>query len=410
MEGLCEHCNEKVSAGLTEALCTAVRRGHVDCGKVLIAAGADVNGRDPDGSTPFSLVGNANQHQCTQMLIEAGADVNLPDGKTHSPLMWAALGGCERSVNMLLQAGADVNYQARNERTALSTASAAGYESCIKILLDAGADVNVPNKAMVSKKYECVKLLIEAGVDANRLYRVKHSLLTVNAAANGDYKVLKLLIESGADVNMRNEKGETPLTAMCFRGSGRSCPDAYIKCLKLLLRTGAKVNFVDSGGFNALCCYISACCDWANEPPNPARVASDKTMVLLLFAAGETLDVINAGAKTKFRGAPLTPKAIPGYLQNDYLKMNLMHICRETIRKLLLNLDPHIHLFDRIPMLGLPSSVTEYLLYGETLDDDIDIDSDDGVGDRDRICEYWNMNMFRAKPAPDVYYHYHPQQ
>ena len=57
MEGLCEHCNEKVSAGLTEALCTAVRRGHVDCGKVLIAAGADVNGRDPDGSTPFSLVG-----------------------------------------------------------------------------------------------------------------------------------------------------------------------------------------------------------------------------------------------------------------------------------------------------------------------------------------------------------------
>ena len=52
--------------------------------------------------------------------------------------------------------------------------------------------------------------------------------------------------------------------------------------------------------------------------------------------------------------------------------------------------------------------MTEYLLYGETLDDDIDIDSDDGVGDRDHICEYWNMNMFRAKPVPDVYYH--PQQ
>ena len=182
-----------------------------------------------------------------------------------------------------------------------------------------------------------------------RLYRDKHSLLTVNAAANGDYKVLKLLIESGADVSMRDEKGDIPITALCFRGSGRSCPGAYIKCLKLLLRTGAKVNLVDSCGFNALCCYISTCCDWANEPPNPARAASDKTMVLLLFAAGETLDVINAGAKTKFRGAPLTPKAIPRYLQNDYLKMNLMHICRETIRKLLLNLDPHTHLFDRIP-------------------------------------------------------------
>ena len=82
-----------------------------------------------------------------------------------------------------------------------------------------------------------------------------------------------------------------------------------------------------------------------------------------------------------------------------------MYVCRETIRKHLLKLDPHTHLFDSLPKLGLPSSVTEYLLYGETLDDDIDIDSDDGVGDRDRICEYWNMNMFRVKPATEVYYH-----
>ena len=403
MEELCEHCNEKLSAGLTEALCTAVRRGHVDCGKVLIAAGADVNGRDPDGSTPFSLVGNANQHQCTEMLIEAGANVNLQDGATHSPLMWAAVMGCERSVNMLIKAGADVNYQGKNERTALSTASAAGYEKCMEILLAAGADVNILNKAIVSRRYACVKLLLEAGVDPKHLYTNKQSLLTVNAAAIGDYKVLKLLMESGADVNMQNENGETPLTALCFRGTGRSCTVEYIKCLKLLLRAGAKVNLVDSGGFNTLCCYISACCDWPNEPPNPAIAASDKTMVLLLFAAGETLDVINAGAKTKIRGIPLKPKAIPGYLQNDYLKMNLMHICRDEIRKHLLKLDLHTHLFDRIPKLGLPSSVTEYLLYDETLDDDIDIDSDDGVNDHDHIAEYWNMNMFRANPMPDAF-------
>ena len=111
------------------------------------------------------------------------------------------------------------------------------------------------------------------------------------------------------------EKGETPLTALCFRGSGRG--EVYIKCLKLLLRSGAKVNLVDAYGFNALCCYISACCDW------PAVSASDKTMVLLLFAAGETLDSINACANTKFRGTPMTPEAIPEYLKNKTLRINL---------------------------------------------------------------------------------------
>ena len=39
-------------------------------------------------------------------------------------------------------------------------------------------------------------------------------------------------------------------------------------------------------------------------------------------------------------------------------------------------MDPHEHLFGRIPRLGLPASMTEYLMYGVSLDDDDD-DGDD---------------------------------
>ena len=82
------------------------------------------------------------------------------------------------------------------------------------------------------------------------------------------------------------------------------------------------------------------------------------------------------------------------YLPQIQIKFNLKHLCREAIRKHLLKLDPHTHLFDRVPRLGLPSLLTEYLLYDMSLDvpaedeDGNDKDEPDGEkddNDRDRI-------------------------
>lgn len=78
---------------------------------------------------------------------------------------------------------------------------------------------------------------------------------------------------------------------------------------------------------------------------------------MVLFAAGEkTEDWMQITAAR--------------YLFFDDLKLCLKHKCREAIRKHLLDLDPHSHLFGRIPQLGLPSLLTEYLLYDQTLEDD----------------------------------------
>ena len=93
--------------------------------------------------------------------------------------------------------------------------------------------------------------------------------------------------------------------------------------------------------------------------------------VLLLYAAGETLE----GTEEE---------EIPEKLKFD---LQLKHICREAIRKHLLKLDPHQHLFSRIPHLGLPESLNKYLLFYVSLETDFDNDDDDDDDDMGRDSE-----------------------
>ena len=118
-------------------------------------------------------------------------------------------------------------------------------------------------------------------------------------------RVLHMLVDAGADVNAVDKKGITPLIVASV-GNIRA-----IKRVKLLLRSGARVNsfnnrkdlnkFPPEGitvdqddddtrsftNMNALCHHIEKSKHW-NKPP-------DRTMVLLLYAAGETLDGITIG-------------------------------------------------------------------------------------------------------------------
>ena len=76
---------------------------------------------------------------------------------------------------------------------------------------------------------------------------------------------------------------------------------------------------------------------------------------MLLYAAGEFVNGLNIDK-------------IPEILQHKEVKYRLKHMCREAIRKHLIDLNPHLHLFTRIPQLELPSPVTRYLLFYMSLD------------------------------------------
>ena len=84
----------------------------------------------------------------------------------------------------------------------------------------------------------------------------------------------------------------------------------------------------------------------------------------------------------RLRGNPLNGQEVPETLQR---KFSLKDICRRKIRQNLLDLDPQTHLFSGVLRLGLPASLTAYVLYdialgdvGEYMDDD-DFGNDDDV-------------------------------
>ena len=107
-----------------------------------------------------------------------------------------------------------------------------------------------------------------------------------------------------------------------------------------------------------------------------ATRAQVNNLELWLYAAGETL---HCSTVPKIHDATDVMKhvEIPEYFQELKERLDLKHLCREAIRKHLLDLDPQEHLFGRIPQLGLPSIVTEYLLYNCSLDPETAFEDDD---------------------------------
>ena len=137
-------------------------------------------------------------------------------------------------------------------------------------------------------------------------------------------------------MNAADRHGSTALTNVASSWDGED-----LQMLRFLLSIGVKINFVGFRG-NAL----TTCLHLREERRESA---------LLLFAAGETID-------------ESAVKRVPKYLQPEK-DINLLDICRGRIRQHLLTLDPHAHLFDRVPLLGLPATVTNFLVHNQTLDD-----------------------------------------
>jgi ankyrin repeat protein len=75
--------------------------------RMLLASGASVNARGPDGQTPLMKAVAQNRSAVVEVLIEAGADVDAKDNKGVSVLD-CALRGDKAVLQMLLDAGIEL--------------------------------------------------------------------------------------------------------------------------------------------------------------------------------------------------------------------------------------------------------------------------------------------------------------
>ena len=91
-----------------------------------------------------------------------------------------------------------------------------------------------------------------------------------------------------------------------------------------------------------------------------------KEKIKILHAAGEIL-IKTPGADYSWS----KPVELPDFLKYRSEELNLMIICRELIRKHLLQMSK-VNLFYRVPRLGLPDVLLKYLLYNVDEKEDFD--------------------------------------
>ena len=79
----------------------AANSNAVEAGRLLIAAGLEVDARDRDGRTPLHLAAFKGYAEMTALLVENGADATLVDNLGRTPLHLARVGGYPELVRLM---------------------------------------------------------------------------------------------------------------------------------------------------------------------------------------------------------------------------------------------------------------------------------------------------------------------
>ena len=226
------------AGGLTPLL-YAAREGCVDCARVLVEAGADLNVADPEYISPL-LMAIINDHfDLAAYLIDKGANPNKWDLWGRGPL-YAAV-----DLNTLPRGG-------RPDRPSLDETTSL---QIIEKLLVAGANVN----AQLRLPPPFRNIGNDRGLDG---------LLTtgttplLRAAKAFDAPAVRLLLAHGARIDLGNLRGVTPLMAAAGMGSvdadtrgiytTEDVQQRSIESLTLLLKAGGDINAKDPRGLDAL--------------------------------------------------------------------------------------------------------------------------------------------------------------
>ena len=196
---------------------------------LLLAAGADVDGRNDDDETPLHWAARNGRDAVVDALIAGGADVDAKDKDDDTPLHFAARFGRAAIVSLLIQATASLNVKNKDDKAPLHWAAEVGYPAVVSALIAEGADVNARDKddkgplhlADAGGHADIVAALIEAGAywgDAacgselavNPAGATPPCINLHQAVTGGHLFAVNTLIAAGVDVNV-TIAGKTPL-------------------------------------------------------------------------------------------------------------------------------------------------------------------------------------------------------
>ncbi|KAK3991458.1 ankyrin-3 [Cladorrhinum sp. PSN332] len=227
---------------------TAVRRGNMDCTRVLVEHGCNVNPKDRHGWTPLFcalLSRREGSHESANFILDALvqqniplSDINQPSRSRRTVLRQAATRGFDDIVSKLISLAAaqsDSDNLAVNSSdtkkgmTALHRAARGGHLACVKLLLlaEAGADATLKDsqsKTPLVHAYEqwsiasteesrtayeeTVSLLVDSHPSSAP---IQDAELVAACAVNGSVTLLRKLWALNADLSRPDKFGWTPL-------------------------------------------------------------------------------------------------------------------------------------------------------------------------------------------------------
>ena len=248
-------------------------RQYAEIVSLLLANGADINAKAPNGETPLLVSLQFDCSDMAKLLIAKGADVNAKDNQGTTPLFSATLGNDKDMENLLMAKGAKVDIFTASamgdiERvqgflnsnpgmitatqgvlTPFHVAAYSGQTEMMKFLLGKGVDVNAGYPERITPLFlaannghlDAAELLIAKGAIINSESTNSQSPL-FGAAWRGNKAIGELLIAKGADVNAKNDTGWAPLFAAAMTSKGGN------DMVELLIAKGANVNAKDKDG------------------------------------------------------------------------------------------------------------------------------------------------------------------
>ncbi|GAA3180092.1 ankyrin repeat domain-containing protein [Nonomuraea roseoviolacea] len=125
-----------------EKLYRAALNGESETVSELLAGGADPNrpSEGEDEGLPLCAAASWDRVEAARALLAAGADVNGREEGGWTALLWAAANGHADTARLLVEAGAEVDVTNDDGDTALTLAARRGALGVVRVLLDSGAD------------------------------------------------------------------------------------------------------------------------------------------------------------------------------------------------------------------------------------------------------------------------------
>jgi len=222
----------------TSTLTDKIQAGDRKAALALIAAGANVNQTQPDGSTPLHWAVYRVDRELVTALLRRGAKAGTVNKYGASPMAEAARIADVELAGMLLEAGADANVSNEDGQTPLMLAARTGNVAMARLLLQHGADVN-----------------------RRETYRNQSALMW--AAAENHAEMVEFLVSQKAelDVRARSTDWETQISSeprVQYRPTGGLTPLLYaaragcLRCVASIVGAGANVDKPNPDGMTPM--------------------------------------------------------------------------------------------------------------------------------------------------------------